>query len=293
MQHTSANLSRRSSPLSRDGRITVPGTSFMSSCNGSRAFVAAHNDARDYADGLYMTCRGAAERGLALILLLALCPLLLFLAALVRLTSPGPAFYTQVRLGRNGRHFHILKLRTMTHNCESVTGPLWSGPRDPRITHVGRFLRDTHLDELPQLVNVLRGEMSLIGPRPERPEIIHELELEVPEYRRRLLVLPGVTGLAQMHLSADVDLSSVQQKVKYDLYYVEHFSLALDLRILCATGFYFIAAATGLASKLLLRSHSVAIDPPSSRFASPITLTLGRSHNKLLAAGTHTASRAA
>src|SRR5439155_12868491 len=115
---------------------------------------------------------------------------------LVKLTSRGPALYTQTRLGRNGRPFTIYKLRTMQHRCESLTGARWSTPGDPRITPVGRFLRKTHLDELPQLWNVLRGDMALVGPRPERPEFVPQLEQAVPHYRDRLLVRPGVSGLA-------------------------------------------------------------------------------------------------
>ena len=126
----------------------------------------------------------------------------------------------------------------MIHNCESLTGPRWSMPGDPRITPVGWFLRRTHLDELPQLLNVLRGEMSLIGPRPERPEFVPELERELPGYTQRLAVRPGVTGLAQVQLPPDTDLDSVRRKLAHDLYYIRHVSPWLDLRLLVCTAFY-------------------------------------------------------
>ena len=122
-------------------------------------------------------------------------PLVAAAAFIVKITSRGPAFYSQIRLGRNGRPFKIYKVRTMVHDCESFSGPRWSTPGDPRIIPVGLLLRRTHVDELPQLLNVLRGQMSLIGPRPERPEFLAVLEQAVPNYRNRLLVRPGVTGL--------------------------------------------------------------------------------------------------
>jgi lipopolysaccharide/colanic/teichoic acid biosynthesis glycosyltransferase len=124
----------------------------------------------------------------------------------------------------------------MWHNCEHVSGPRWSTPGDPRVTPLGRLLRWSHLDELPQLWNVLRGEMSLVGPRPERPELIPPLEGALPRYRERLCVRPGVTGLAQVQLPPDTDLASVRRKLAFDLYYVEHGSLWLDLRLMACTG---------------------------------------------------------
>src|SRR6266404_2021348 len=132
----------------------------------------------------------------ALFLLVLAAPFILVAALLVKLTSRGPAFYSQVRLGLGGKPFSIRKLRTMYHNCERLSGPCWSSANDSRITPVGRFLRRSHIDELPQLWNVLCGEMSLVGPRPERPELIPTLARSIPGYRHRLEVRPGVTGLA-------------------------------------------------------------------------------------------------
>jgi lipopolysaccharide/colanic/teichoic acid biosynthesis glycosyltransferase len=186
----------------------------------------------------YVPCKTALDFVAAAVLLVLAGPVIGLAALLVKLSSRGPAFYTQTRVGRNGRLFTIYKVRTMIHKCESLTGPRWSMPGDPRITAVGHFLRVTHLDELPQLINVLRGDMSLIGPRPERPEFVPELERALPRYRERLAVLPGVTGLAQVQLPADTDLGSVRTKLAYDLYYIRHLSPELDLRLLVCTALY-------------------------------------------------------
>ena len=159
-------------------------------------------------------------------------------AIVVRCNSRGGAFYTQVRLGRGGRKFHILKLRSMVHNCEVASGICWAHQNDPRVTSVGRVLRKFHIDELPQLWNVLCGDMSLVGPRPERPEIVAELERVVRSYSDRLRVNPGVTGLAQIQLPSDQDIHSVRDKLAYDSAYVERRGLWLDLRILFGTLLY-------------------------------------------------------
>jgi lipopolysaccharide/colanic/teichoic acid biosynthesis glycosyltransferase len=183
----------------------------------------------------YVLCKTVLEFLVALCLLVLAGPVIVLSALLVRLTSRGPAFYSQTRLGLNGRPYSIYKLRTMYHNCERTSGPQWSTAGDARITPVGHFLRRTHLDELPQLINVLRGDMSLVGPRPERPEFIPALEQALPHYRERLRVRPGVTGLAQIQLPADSDLESVRRKLAYDLYYIRYQGPWLDFRILAGT----------------------------------------------------------
>jgi lipopolysaccharide/colanic/teichoic acid biosynthesis glycosyltransferase len=174
------------------------------------------------------------------VLLLAVAPVVVLAAIAVRLTSRGPAFFFQRRLGFNGRVFKIVKLRTMTTDCERASGPRWSGPSDPRVTPVGRFLRRTHIDELPQLWNVIRGEMSLVGPRPERPEFLPRLSEAIPRYRDRLRVRPGMTGLAQIQLPPDRDLADVRRKLACDLYYVRQLNPWLDLRILMGTASYLL-----------------------------------------------------
>ena len=185
-----------------------------------------------------------------LLLAIPAASLVALIALIVKLSSRGPAFYTQTRVGKNGRLFTIYKIRTMIDKCESLTGPRWSMPGDPRVTRIGWFLRMTHLDELPQLLNVLRGDMSLIGPRPERPEFLPELELALPAYRQRLLTRPGVTGLAQVRQSADTDLDSVRRKLAFDLYYIEQLSPWLDLRLLFATAFYAVGVSFDTVGKL-------------------------------------------
>lgn len=188
----------------------------------------------------YLPCKRAFDFLVALTLLLATAPVMLLAALLVKLTSSGPAFYSQTRTGKNGKPFTIYKLRTMFRDCEAKSGPRWSQPGDPRITPLGRFLRRSHIDELPQLWNVLRGDMGLVGPRPERPEFIPNLAQLLPHYTDRLLVRPGMTGMAQVQLPADTDLNSVRRKLAYDLYYVRHVSPWLDLRILTGTLFYLL-----------------------------------------------------
>jgi lipopolysaccharide/colanic/teichoic acid biosynthesis glycosyltransferase len=200
---------------------------------GSRAAQAAPPDST--ASTWYASAKIVVEFALALVLLILTAPLIFLAMILIKLTSHGPAIYTQTRLGRLGQPFTIYKLRTMTHNCESLTGAQWSMPGDGRVTRVGRWLRKAHIDELPQLCNVLRGEMSLIGPRPERPEFLPQLEQAIPLYRQRLHVRPGITGFAQLQLPPDSDFDSVRIKLAYDLHYVNHLGFLFDLAIYLGT----------------------------------------------------------
>jgi len=182
----------------------------------------------------------ALQRALNLVLattLLVLTALLVAVCALVvRLTSRGPAFYSQQRVGQFGRVFTIYKLRTMYHQCERLTGPTWSVPGDPRVTPFGRILRAAHLDELPQLVNVLRGQMSLVGPRPERPEIAGQLNRQIEDYDARSAVLPGITGHAQVYLPPDTTVADVRDKILLDRYYLGRLSVWFDVVTLVRTG---------------------------------------------------------
>jgi lipopolysaccharide/colanic/teichoic acid biosynthesis glycosyltransferase len=202
---------------------------------------------------VYDAVKATIDFTAALILLVLTAPVLLTLMAFVRLTSPGPALYSQVRLGKGGRPFRIWKLRSMTHDCERHSGALWATRGDPRVTPLGRVLRATHLDELAQLWNILRGDMSLIGPRPERPEFATKLEKVIPHYRDRLLVRPGVTGLAQVQLPPDSDVDSVRRKVACDLAYIRHLSFWLDLRITALTVFHVFGLPCHGLCRLLLR----------------------------------------
>jgi lipopolysaccharide/colanic/teichoic acid biosynthesis glycosyltransferase len=179
--------------------------------------------------------KAGLDFALAIALLVLMAPVILLAMVLVRLTSKGPAIYHQQRLGQGGQLFTIYKIRTMYADSEHKSGAVWSRPGDPRVTPIGRILRATHLHELPQLVNILWGQMSLVGPCPERAEITASLEHVLPGYRKRLEVRPGVTGLAQVQLPPDTDIVGVVHKLFYDLHYVQNLNLSLDLRIAAAT----------------------------------------------------------
>lgn len=187
------------------------------------------------ASSWYLPVKGAFDLILGGLLLLIALPIMFVAAVLIKLTSRGPIFYSQVRLGKNGKSYTMYKLRTMVDKAEALTGPVWSSKDDARVTPLGRLLRKTHIDEFPQLWNVMRGEMSLIGPRPERPEFVAKLDWEIPCYRERLNVRPGITGFAQVRLPPDSDIESVRRKVVYDVYYVKNVSPWLDLRLLLVT----------------------------------------------------------
>ncbi|MFQ3648350.1 MAG: sugar transferase, partial [Anaerolinea sp.] len=157
------------------------------------------------------------------------------IAIAIKRDSPGPVFYTQARVGRYGRLFNIIKFRTMITDAEKFSGAVFAGENDPRITRVGRFLRRTRLDELPQLINILRGDMSLVGPRPERPEHVARLQEKIPFYRTRHVVRPGLTGWAQVRYHYGADDHDAMVKLQYDLYYIRHQSVLLDVDILIRT----------------------------------------------------------
>jgi len=170
--------------------------------------------------------------------LLIAAPLVIICAVLIKVFSPrGPVLYTQKRVGKDGINFEMYKLRSMIPDAEIKTGAVWStGDNDPRmIPYIGRVLRKTHLDEIPQFINVLKGDMSVVGPRPERPEIVESLKKNIPEYEKRLAVNPGITGLAQIRLRYDKTLADVKKKVKLDLLYIRKMCLISELRIMFLT----------------------------------------------------------
>lgn len=173
--------------------------------------------------------------GLSLIIFILTLPLWLLIALCIKLDSRGPVFYFQERIGKNHEHFFITKFRTMIMDAEKHTGPVWAKNEDPRITRVGKFLRRFRLDELPQLLMVIKGNMSLIGPRPERPFFVDQLLDEYPFYYRRHKIRPGISGWAQIKHPYDQDIDDVRQKLKYDFYYIENLSFSLDLKIMIST----------------------------------------------------------
>lgn len=184
----------------------------------------------------YRAIKPYFDRVVAAMLFVLFSPVMVACGLLVKLTSRGPVFYTQERVGQNGHVFKIFKFRTMREDAEVSTGPVWcSGESDPRITPLGRFLRQAHLDELPQLINVIRGDMSLIGPRPERPEFVSELTKRIPDYERRLSVRPGITGLAQIRAGYDRSLRDVRRKVKLDCLYIRRMCWWVDFMIITGT----------------------------------------------------------
>jgi len=224
-----------------------------------RSDQSASTPIRESAPSGYVAVKTAGEWLIALMLVIVTSPLMLVLALAVKLTSSGPAFYAQTRLGKFGRHYRILKLRTMRNNAEAHTGPVWASQDDVRITKIGRILRDTHLDELPQLWNVLRGEMGLIGPRPERPELAARLERQMPQFSERLKVRPGITGLAQMLVPADDPsdpmLRVSRMKLSNDLLYVRKMSFLLDTRIAFSTFCYFFSAGISSIGRSSIRKY--------------------------------------
>ena len=183
--------------------------------------------------GWYAGVKVLLDYAATLVLLIPAVPLILLAAAAVRVSSRGPVFYTQTRLGLNGRRYKIIKIRTMHHNVELRSGIQWSRKHDSRVFWVGRVLRATHLDELPQLFNVLLGHMSLVGPRPERPVFIDKFRKTIPNYMARHAVKCGITGWAQVH--GWRGNTSLRKRIQFDLYYITHWSFWLDLRILWLT----------------------------------------------------------
>ena len=172
---------------------------------------------------------------LSLAILICSFPLWPLIMMAIKLNDKGPVFYSQRRIGKGGVPFLLIKFRSMRKNAEKETGAVWAEKKDPRITRVGKFLRQTHLDEIPQMINILKGDISLVGPRPERPEFVTQLEKEIPYYRLRHLIKPGFTGWAQVKFPYARSVEDSFEKFQYDLYYIKNRNLFLDLRILLKT----------------------------------------------------------
>jgi len=213
----------------------------------------------------YFRWKGILDRALAAVFLIPGIPIIGLCIVLVRLTSKGPGIYRQTRVGKGGRIFAMYKIRTMRIDAEDGTGPVWTKFSDERITPVGRFFRKTHLDEFPHLLNVIKGEMSLIGPRPERPEFVAVLAEEVPDYLDRITVKPGITGLAQINLAPDVDIESVRRKLVLDTEYVRRATLFLDMRLLQVTALRMFGCDADWAKRVTrLRREVPRVSPRST-----------------------------
>jgi len=181
--------------------------------------------------GLEMEAKRVMDVVFSLIMLAIFSPLMLFISIVVKLQDGGPIIYKQCRVTKGGKLFWIYKFRSMIIDSEKH-GAVLSSENDERVTPFGRRLRDTHLDELPQLINVIKGDMSLVGPRPERPELIKEIKKEIPNFDRRLQVKAGLTGFAQVYGEYEIE---TDKKLRYDMYYIKHYSLLLDMRLLYLT----------------------------------------------------------
>jgi sugar transferase (PEP-CTERM system associated) len=188
-----------------------------------------------YASRLHLFYKRSASILVSTIGLLLSLPLLPFIVLAIRVTSPGPVLYRQRRTGRGGVVFHCYKFRTMWADAEADSGPAWAKDDDPRITRVGKFFRKSRMDEIPQLWNVLRGDMSMVGPRPERPEFVDQLSREIPYYKLRHTVRPGITGWAQVRYKYGSSVEDSKEKLRYDLFYIKNMSLGLDLLIFFST----------------------------------------------------------
>jgi len=172
---------------------------------------------------------------LSLFGLLMFAPFVPLVALAIRLDSPGPIFFRQIRVGQGDKEFNLFKFRTMRQDAEANTGAVWAKENDNRVTRLGRFLRKSRIDEIPQLINVLRGEMSLIGPRPERPEFVSTLKERIPYYSERHYVKPGVSGWAQVRYPYGASVEDAVEKLRYDLYYIKNISILLDFKIILKT----------------------------------------------------------
>lgn len=180
---------------------------------------------------IYPIFKRAFEIVFSIALLLFTLPVLVLTMIAIKLESPGPVFYKQERVGLNGKRFEIIKLRSMRTDAEK-NGPQWAAKNDPRVTRVGKFIRKTRIDELPQLINILRGDMSLIGPRPERPVFTEKFDKEIPGFKKRLLVKPGLTGWAQVNGGYEM---TPAEKFELDMFYIQNQSFKMDMQILFRT----------------------------------------------------------
>ena len=198
---------------------------------GNRWFVEEINIGRRTED----IGKNAADMVMALFFFVILSPFFIIITAIIKASSSGPIIYRQKRIGRHGREFTLYKFRTMRVDAEKSGPKWWSGDGDPRVTPFGKFLRNTHLAELPQLLNIIRGELSFVGPRPERPEFTSTLETEIPYYEMRHIIKPGLTGWAQINYRYGASIEDAYKKLEYDIYYLKNRSIVFDILIIIKT----------------------------------------------------------
>jgi sugar transferase (PEP-CTERM system associated) len=216
------------------------GTSWLEKISGQLDIDEVNPSSLIFGEGFHLATgykfpRRILSWALALALFIVALPLIPIIALLIKLSSPGPVLYRQKRVGFGGEPFECYKFRTMRVDAEAESGPTWAKDNDPRITKVGAFLRRTRLDEVPQLWNVLRGDMAFVGPRPERPEFVNKLSQRIPYYNLRHLTRPGITGWAQINYGYGSSVEESKEKLKYDLYYIRHAGIVLDLVIVFDT----------------------------------------------------------
>jgi sugar transferase (PEP-CTERM system associated) len=216
------------------------GTSLLEKVSGKIEVDELHPSWMIFGDGFRLTqhhwfLRRIISTLLATALSIVTLPLIPIIAVLIKLTSPGPLLYRQKRVGLRGRVFDCFKFRTMRQDAEADSGPTWASDEDPRITKVGTFLRRSRLDEIPQIWNVLRGDMAFVGPRPERPEFVTQLGEQIPYYNIRHALRPGITGWAQINYGYGSSIEEAKEKLRYDLYYIRNVSVMLDLLIVFYT----------------------------------------------------------
>ena len=215
-------------------QTVIEAANAIETANGDSFYSSSRSADLDILSG-YFSVRYVIERALAVVLLIPVIPVIFVLGCLVRLTSRGPAIYKQSRVGLLGKEFFMYKIRTMVVDAEGASGPKWCAESDPRVTSVGKLLRFLHLDELPQLLNIALGQMSFIGPRPERPAFVYVLRQHVKGYDKRLMIKPGITGLAQIYLPSDQTLKCVRKKIKMDDSYIQTAKFTVDLQIAICT----------------------------------------------------------
>lgn len=185
--------------------------------------------------GWYLAVKRSMDLFVGIVGLILLSPVFFIVAALIKIDSRGAVFFSQKRVGKDGELFMMYKFRTMVANAEKKTGPVWASDNDPRLTFTGRFLRKSKIDEFPQLINLIKGNMTMVGPRPERPFFVSYFSEAIPGYVRRLDVIPGITGLAQLRNGYDHYAVDVIKKLQYDVTYIKNMKLSMDLRLLAKT----------------------------------------------------------